>query len=71
MTTKTTTQAASVQGGRKQIDQLETGSASLFIELKNGTLDVYHGEGPELLFSSKVKLGTWDALWASIIGGIK
>ena len=70
MRIKTTTQVASVQDGRK-LEQFERGAASIFVELENGAISVWHGTDHALLFESKVKPGTWDAMWSAIRGGVK
>lgn len=43
---------------------LESGAASMKIELDNGTIKVYHGADGDLsLHVSHVKYGTWNELW--------
>jgi|WetSurMetagenome_2_1015567.scaffolds.fasta_scaffold595258_1 hypothetical protein len=54
-----------------KIKKLERGSASLFLDLEDGKLKVYHGESVKLLSPQKRKLlfereakeGDWDKIW--------
>lgn len=48
---------------------LERGSASMFLEMSAGVLTVRHGTDDVLLFSGKISLGTWDAIWDVIKQG--
>lgn len=44
----------------------ETGAASLRIELKNGTIYVYHGTSGDLLFSKTAFEGDWSKMFDQI-----
>jgi len=51
--------------------ELERGSASIKVELSNGTITVWHGDEPTaILFQSPVVSGTWDAMWDVIRMGV-
>jgi hypothetical protein len=45
---------------------MDDGSASVFIELKDGVLKVYHGTDKALLFQRRTRKGTWNSIWRSI-----
>ena len=49
--------------------QLDRGSASIFVELKDGIITVTHGTDQVVLFSESVLAGTWDAMWDAITMG--
>ena len=52
--------------------QLDRGSASIFVELKDGIITVTHGTDEVVLFSVPVLAGTWDAIWDVInMGAVK
>jgi len=47
-------------------EEKEKGAASIFIELKNSCIKVYHGTDKVLLFKKKAVKGDWDKIWKSI-----
>ena len=47
----------------------EKGAASVKIELRDGKIEVRHGEDDAILFRSLVKPGTWDSMWNAIREG--
>lgn len=42
--------------------QLQSGAASLKVELRNGQIDVYHGTDGVLLFTRTAFDGDWDKI---------
>jgi len=48
--------------------QIETGSAHIYIDLKDGNINVYHGDDMKtLLFQVKnVEQGSWDSIWKTL-----
>jgi hypothetical protein len=48
------------------MDYYESGSASLRIELKDGTIYVYHGTDGDLLFSKTAFRGDWAKMFNQI-----
>lgn len=44
----------------------EKGEASIFIELKDSKIKVFHGTDKVLLYQRKVKEGYWNKLWEII-----
>ena len=47
--------------------QLDRGSASIFVELKDGIITVTHGTDQVVLFSEPVLAGTWDAIYMGAV----
>lgn len=47
-------------------NDLDYGEASIYIELRNETVKVYHGQDKSLLYKAKVKSEYWKALWKTI-----
>lgn len=53
------------------MQQTETGAASLRIELRNGGVQVLHGEDGTVLHSfPEVAEGTWGKMFDAIIGAL-
>lgn len=48
------------------ITEQERGSASIFIDLEDSRVKVYHGTDKVVLFESEVKEGYWDNLFKTI-----
>lgn len=44
----------------------ERGSASIFIDLTDSIIKVYHGTDKELLFEKRAVAGDWNKIWEAI-----
>ena len=44
----------------------ERGHASIFVELKDGVITVYHGTAKEILAQWTANTGDWDKIWETI-----
>lgn len=51
---------------KKKNQNLESGEASVKLELEDGKVKAFHGTDKSLLYESKVKEGYWDNLWEAI-----